>query len=36
MVFKAFEDGTIPLSTKYLHKKQAEKKEEKKRKDDLK
>ena len=37
MVIKAFEDGTIPLSTKSQHKKQAEKKEEeKKRKDDLK
>ena len=37
MVIKAFEDGTIPLSAKFQHKKQAAKKEEeKKRKDDLK
>ena len=37
MVIKAFEDGTIPLSTKFQHKKHAGKEEEeKKRKDDLK
>ena len=37
MVIKAFEDGTIPLSTKPQHKKQAEEKEdENKRKDYLK
>ena len=37
MVIKAFEDGTIPLSTRSQHQKQAEGKEqEKKRKDDLK
>ena len=33
MVVKAFEDGTIPLSTKSQHKKQAEKKKKKKRKE---
>ena len=31
MVIKAFEDGTIPLSKKSQHKKQAGKKEEKKK-----
>ena len=31
MVIRAFEDGTIPLSTKSQHKKQAKKKEEKKK-----
>ena len=32
MVVKAFEDGTIPLSTKSQHKKQAEKKRRRKEK----